>query len=519
MSDWNQLRTAGESLVKEGNLLAAKAVWRDALEEAEAFGEQDPRYLMSLEYLAEVLFNMGKPEAALPHCLKLLSLYEAKLGPDHVDVGILASNVASICHGLDRLNEAEPMYKKAIAIQRNTHGSHHPQVMALVNGYATLLVSLDREGEAETLKSENESVASGRWNRSGFYRAVLPAASITVVEPVASMPVESSATAGEPSRPLTEDAQNSASPSLAAPSSAAPIVAAQSSTAQSTEIPDAVEASQTNESGAPPSLTAPERRPEDQSEAGENGSAVHADGASDFTAANSVSIAASGASPANSMAEAPVPEVNDEWPLLFWAGQQALAQGDDHLAEGYFRQALDLVQSTKVWDERLPQTLECLLESLWRQGKHAQAEPLCRLNLEIYERILGPGHFEVGVMVHNLAMLCHAIGKHEEAESLYRRALEIRTRAQGPQHPDVSALMTNYANLLYALKRNQEAENLKHHIKNPTSGRWSSCGQFKAIPSEATVISSTKLKKVGEDPNLYDRLVDAVTKSKEYGLL
>ena len=59
------------------------------------------------------------------------------------------------------------------------------------------------------------------------------------------------------------------------------------------------------------------------------------------------------------------------------------------------------------------------------QGKYAEAEPLYKRALAIYEKALGPDHPSVAESLNSLAGFYHAQGSYAEAKTLYRRALTI----------------------------------------------------------------------------------------------
>jgi tetratricopeptide (TPR) repeat protein len=94
------------------------------------------------------------------------------------------------------------------------------------------------------------------------------------------------------------------------------------------------------------------------------------------------------------------------------------------------------------------------------QGKLAEAEPLYKRSLDIVEKALGPEHPNVAASLNNLALLYQAQGKLGEAEPLFKRALGIREKALGPEHPDVAASLNNLAALYQAQGKLAEAEPL-----------------------------------------------------------
>ncbi len=71
------------------------------------------------------------------------------------------------------------------------------------------------------------------------------------------------------------------------------------------------------------------------------------------------------------------------------------------------------------------------------QSKYAEAEPLYKRSLAIYEKALGPEHPHVAASLNNLATLYRDQGRYAEAEPLNKRALAIVEKALGPDHPHV----------------------------------------------------------------------------------
>jgi tetratricopeptide (TPR) repeat protein len=83
------------------------------------------------------------------------------------------------------------------------------------------------------------------------------------------------------------------------------------------------------------------------------------------------------------------------------------------------------------------------------KGDYTGAEPLFRRALAINEKALGPNHPNVALSLNNLAALLQAEGDYTRAEPLYRRALAVMEKARGPAHPDVANILENLAGFLY----------------------------------------------------------------------
>ncbi|MGA2605065.1 MAG: tetratricopeptide repeat protein [Verrucomicrobiia bacterium] len=95
----------------------------------------------------------------------------------------------------------------------------------------------------------------------------------------------------------------------------------------------------------------------------------------------------------------------------------------------------------------------------------AEAEPLLRRAISIFVKSLGENHPSVSTSLNNLAQLLQATNRLAEAEPLTRRALAIDEQGFGPEHPKVAMHLNNLARLLQATNRLTEAEPLmRRHL-------------------------------------------------------
>jgi len=104
--------------------------------------------------------------------------------------------------------------------------------------------------------------------------------------------------------------------------------------------------------------------------------------------------------------------------------------------------------------------LDNLALLLMETDRPGEAEPLVRRTLAINEFALGPDHPEVAITLSNLAGLLQETNRLSEAEPHLRRALAIDENSYGPNHPRVAADLNNLALLLKRTKRVGEAEPL-----------------------------------------------------------
>jgi tetratricopeptide (TPR) repeat protein len=123
-------------------------------------------------------------------------------------------------------------------------------------------------------------------------------------------------------------------------------------------------------------------------------------------------------------------------------------------AEQLRRRALRILEKSYGRDH--PEVATCLsnLASLLKiTNRLVEAEPLIRRALKIGELSFGPDHPKVAIRLNNLAKLLGAMDRLAEAEPLYRRALRIFERSLGPGHHYTVGTRTNLAVLVAALGR------------------------------------------------------------------
>ncbi len=106
---------------------------------------------------------------------------------------------------------------------------------------------------------------------------------------------------------------------------------------------------------------------------------------------------------------------------------------------------------------RLLNRIGCYLDG---RARYAEAEPLYRRAVDIYEKARGPEHPSTSVYLNNLALLYYNQGRYTDAEPLYQRALAIKEKTLGPEHPSTAINLGNLASLYRAQGRDAEAEPL-----------------------------------------------------------
>ncbi|MFN9827560.1 MAG: tetratricopeptide repeat protein, partial [Planctomyces sp.] len=79
-------------------------------------------------------------------------------GPDHTEVATGLNNLANLLRDTNRPSEAEPLYRRLLAISESSYGPNHPQVAICLNNLALLLCDTNRLTDAEPLSRRAVSI-------------------------------------------------------------------------------------------------------------------------------------------------------------------------------------------------------------------------------------------------------------------------------------------------------------------------------------------------------------------------
>ncbi len=82
---------------------------------------------------------------------RALAIVEQSYGAQHPKVSNLLNNLAQLLQDTNRLAEAEPLMRLALVLDEQSYGSEHPNVAIVLNNLAQLLTATNRLAEAEPL--------------------------------------------------------------------------------------------------------------------------------------------------------------------------------------------------------------------------------------------------------------------------------------------------------------------------------------------------------------------------------
>jgi tetratricopeptide (TPR) repeat protein len=111
-------------------------------------GEPTTRLMNGLGFYFKTRARFDEAE---PMYRRALAIDEQSFDEDHPKVAIRLNNLAQLLHDTNRLAEAEPLMRRAMVIDEQAFGEDHPKVAIRLNNLAQLLQDTNRLDEAEPL--------------------------------------------------------------------------------------------------------------------------------------------------------------------------------------------------------------------------------------------------------------------------------------------------------------------------------------------------------------------------------
>jgi len=114
-------------------------------------GETHPDVALSLQGLATLYWEQGKPDEAEPLFLRALGVWQAQPGSEPPLMAYSLHNLASLYWGQGKYAEAEPLFRRALRIWEEQLGPEHPDVAFGLWGLARISARQGRASQAEAL--------------------------------------------------------------------------------------------------------------------------------------------------------------------------------------------------------------------------------------------------------------------------------------------------------------------------------------------------------------------------------
>jgi CHAT domain-containing protein/tetratricopeptide (TPR) repeat protein len=407
LNEGRWLRQRANILFDEGRFSEAVPVAQRALTILEhARGPDHPAVADSLDSLARLYQALGRYADAEPLYKRSLAIRAKVFGPGP-DVGASLNNLAELYQARGQYAEAEPLYKRALSIREEALGSHHPAVATSLNDLASLYEAQARYADAErlfkrsfairenTLGPDHPDAAASLNNLAKLYSAQGRYAD---AEPLYKR-----------SLAIKEKVLGPDHPDLAL----------------SLSNLAAFYARQRNFADAEPL----------------------------FKRSLAIREKILG------------PDHPDVALSLFNLGIIYRGQNRYSDAEPLFKRSLAIREKTLGTDHPdVASSLAALAEQYAKEDRYVDAEPLFKRSLAIQEKILGADHPNVALTMNSLASLYATQGRYADAEPLFKQSLAIGEMALGHDHPDVANWLNNFAAFYITQLRYADAERLDKEV-------------------------------------------------------
>jgi tetratricopeptide (TPR) repeat protein len=359
---------------------------------ADDFGEED--LLWPTAGLARVAVHQAAFAEALKWHQLGMEQCEQRLGPEHPSTAAALNNLAALLQATNRLAEAEPLMRRALAIDEASYGNDHPKVAIRLNNLASLLQATNRLAEAEPLMARVVEIFEISYSNDHPYVA-------TVLNNLASLLKATNRLAkAEPlmrrALAIDEASYGNDHPDVARDlNNLASLLKATNRLAEAEPLmARVVEIFEISYGTGHPNV----------------------------------------ATALNNLAQ--------------------LLQITNRLAEAepLMRRALEIDEASYGNDHpEVATDLSNLASLLTATNRLAEAEPLMRRALAIDEASYGNDHPNVAIRLNNLASLLKATNRLAEAEPLMARGFAIFWQSLGLDHPNTQSVRDNYIALLQAM--------------------------------------------------------------------
>ena len=106
---------------------------------------------VAAERLARLYLGLRHLDEAKPLFKRALNISEKTLGPEHPNTGIRLNNLAAVYYAQGIYDQAEPLFKRALAIDEKTFEPDHPSIRGKLNNLAALYRAQGKYDKAEPL--------------------------------------------------------------------------------------------------------------------------------------------------------------------------------------------------------------------------------------------------------------------------------------------------------------------------------------------------------------------------------
>jgi tetratricopeptide (TPR) repeat protein len=141
------------------------------LEEVASQRQADPESLALAKALTKLADLYGRKKMINemePLLLEALRIKEGIYGGEHLSVSTDLKNLARVYYFMERYEDADPLFKRSIAVRQTALDPLHPRVADIANWYAKTLRKLSRQADAsamEALVRESRAKYGADWEK------------------------------------------------------------------------------------------------------------------------------------------------------------------------------------------------------------------------------------------------------------------------------------------------------------------------------------------------------------------
>ncbi len=123
---WQNYKALGERATGSLNYPYAEAMWAMAVLIAEEFGEKDPRYCFSIDWLSHVLLKQQKYELAERFLSRSWRLKTKVLGSSQLELARTLNTIAELYYLQGKWADAEQLCRRVYEVYVQQYGHDHP---------------------------------------------------------------------------------------------------------------------------------------------------------------------------------------------------------------------------------------------------------------------------------------------------------------------------------------------------------------------------------------------------------
>lgn len=135
---WQNYKTLGERATGSLNYPYAEAMWAMAVLIAEEFGEKDPRYCFSIDWLSHVLLKQQKYDLAERFLSRSWRLKTKVLGSSQLELARTLNTIAELYYLQGKWADAEQLCRRVYEVYVQQYGHDHPNTQTALSNAVLL---------------------------------------------------------------------------------------------------------------------------------------------------------------------------------------------------------------------------------------------------------------------------------------------------------------------------------------------------------------------------------------------